>query len=407
MLSQEDRRRNVRKKLKAFLGLFAGEGTADRTRRKFFRQAVGGVVMSGSLVAARWAKWVRDRCREPFYRQRRMLAQLHSGDWDHRPPLEAYQAWVGSLVQQDTPLIVDLTDLAKPRARKMKYLALVRDGSDPGDDRGRGDRKRLVNGYWCVEVYARLAKKRVLPLVLHPYSVEDPVVLGENEQVLKAAARARAACGGRGVLVMDIGGDRGELLGPWVRQGVPFVVRMRGDRAVVLGNGSHVIVRDLAEKLVRDAGTNRPAWCTVYLPAHPGKPLALVCRQRKGFDAPLMLLSNLAVPSAVQAGNVLAYYRQRWACEEAVEFLKQGVGLEKFAVRTYESFPRLFMLAAWAMAFLTWLLLECPRLVKKAIGRRPGYREVKFVYYRVMRFLQDLMFTLPTRRKARNPPARA
>jgi hypothetical protein len=402
MLCQAERRRNVRKRLGEFLGLFAGG--ADRTRRKFFRQAVGGAVMSGSLVVARWAKWVWDRCREPFYRQRRMLDQLHSTDWDHRPLLRGYQAWVGSLVQADTPLILDLTDLAKPRARKMKYLALVRDGSD---DRSNGEPKRLVNGYWCVEVYARLGKKRVLPLVLHPYSVEDPAVLSENDQILKAAAEAREACGGRGVLVMDIGGDRGELLGPWVGQGAAFVVRMRGDRTVVLDNGARVPVRDLAEKLVREAGTDNPAWCRVYLPANPGKPLALVCRQRRGFDAPLMLLTSLAVPSAVQAGNVLLYYRQRWGCEEAVQFLKQGVGLERFAVRTYETFPRLFMIAAWAMAFLTWLLLECPRLVKKATGKRPGYRKVRFVYYRVLRFLQDLMFTLPTRRRARNPPTPA
>jgi len=40
----------------------------------------------------------------------------------------------------DTPLIIDLSDLPRPRARRLKYLGLVRDGSQDG---------RLVSGYWA------------------------------------------------------------------------------------------------------------------------------------------------------------------------------------------------------------------------------------------------------------------
>src|SRR5436190_2204789 len=79
------------------------------------------------------------------------------------------QIWA-QRIDPDTPLIVDLSDLAKPRARKLKYLSLVRDGSNDG---------KLVNGYWCLEVYAYLGKSRITPLLLHPYSIEDPAVLGE------------------------------------------------------------------------------------------------------------------------------------------------------------------------------------------------------------------------------------
>ena len=150
MLDLEARRRNVRERLAGFLGEFCGGGygyKVDKTRRKFFRQAVGAVVMSSKLVVSRWCRWVHDNCRERFYRQKRLLNQLHSADWDHAPVLRAYQQWAGRFVQPDTPLLLDLTDLAKPRARKLKYLAYVRDGSDPDH--------RLVPGYWCVQVYAR------------------------------------------------------------------------------------------------------------------------------------------------------------------------------------------------------------------------------------------------------------
>ena len=74
----------------------------------------------------------------------------------------------------DTPLIIDMTDIAKPRARKMQYVAMVRDGS----------KRNLTNGYWRLEVYAHLNKYVTIPLALHTYSIEDPNVYSENKQIL-------------------------------------------------------------------------------------------------------------------------------------------------------------------------------------------------------------------------------
>jgi hypothetical protein len=114
--------------------------------------------------------------------------------------LEEYQRTWAENVQLDTPLIVDLCDLAKPRARKLKYLALVRDGSDPDH--------RLVNGYWCVEIYAYWGKGRTTPMLLHPYSIEDPETISENAMILRCVDQVLAATDGRGVIVMDAGADR-------------------------------------------------------------------------------------------------------------------------------------------------------------------------------------------------------
>ena len=73
-------------------------------------------------------------------------------------------------IQPDTGIIIDLTYLAKPRVRKMEYLALVRDGSEG----------QLVPGYWCVDVHAYLKGKRILPLALDVFSLEDPAVGGQK-----------------------------------------------------------------------------------------------------------------------------------------------------------------------------------------------------------------------------------
>ena len=83
--------------------------------------------------------------------------------------------------------------------------------------------------------------------------------------------------------------------------------------------------------------------------------LQLVCKRIEGHDRPLMTLANLTVEDAESAGKVLSYYRRRWKCEESARFLKSELGLERFALRVYEAFGPLLLLAMLTMSFLTWL----------------------------------------------------
>ena len=81
------------------------------------------------------------------------------GDFDQRIKEALPELWL-PLIQDDTPIILDLSDLAKPLAKKMDYLATVRDGSTG----------QLVNGYWLVEIYASVGLKNPIPVLLEPFS---------------------------------------------------------------------------------------------------------------------------------------------------------------------------------------------------------------------------------------------
>jgi hypothetical protein len=59
----------------------------------------------------------------------------------------------------------------------MKYLNMVHDGSEG----------KRVMGYWCVEVSAHLKNKRILPLAMDVFSVDDPAVGGRNLQIDRTA----------------------------------------------------------------------------------------------------------------------------------------------------------------------------------------------------------------------------
>lgn len=376
MLGMDARRRNRLGEMRRFLSCFCP--ILDKTRQRFFLQATFGTLMSGSLIVAQWVRCLKDRCKCPFYTQKRLLNQLKSSDWNHQEVLSEYQRHWGSKVEVDTPIIIDLTDLAKPRARKMKYLAYVRDGSQD----------KLIPGYWCLEAYAYFNKTCIVPLLLEPYSCDDPETMSENARILRGVGQVMAATEDLGVVVMDIGGDRRELLLPWIDDTRRFVIRLKGDRHLLLPNGVRIETLQLAEHLLSQAQGGRIVWQQVFLPERPRNPLWLVVRTFAGSDRPMMLLSNLRAEDLTTAKAILLYYRQRWKCEESARLNKTALGMERFCLRTYEAFPRLMLVLMLAIGFLSWIELKQPGLIRWLCMKHPGQHRIKFGYYRLIEWLK-------------------
>ena len=356
---------------------------ADKPRKKFLRQAIGAILLSGSLIVTELTRWIHDGCSDNFYRLKRLLNHLTSTRGELTAVVRAYRCSVSKYVQPDTPVIIDLTDLAKPRARKMKYLNVVHDGSEG----------KRVMGYWCVEVYAHLKNKRILPLALDVFSVDDPAVGSRNLQIDHTVKAVNETLEGNGIWVADRGFDAINLYETWFSLNSHFVIRQRGDRCVITPNGVRIVQRDLAEHLRQKfAQAGLPTdviFSKVYLPGHR-KPLYMVASWRAGTEEPFILLTTLVVEAFEQAHQILLYYRQRWACEEASRFLKSRVGLECFRIRNYEAIKRLVTLAMLAMGFLTWILLRSKQLPDRFFRFTSCFRrKTKFVYYRLLDGLQE------------------
>ena len=356
---------------------------ADKPRKKFLRQTIGAILLSGSLIVTEFSRFIHDDCSDIFYRVKRLLNHLINPRGDLTDAIHAYRKSVSAYIQQDTPIIIDLTDIAKPRARKMKYLAQVRDGSE----------HKLVTGYWCVEVYAHLRKKRIFPLALDVYSIDDPAVGSQNLQIARTVKAVNKAVNGRGIWIADRGFDGLNIYETWFSLNCHFVVRQRGDRYVCMPNGVRIIERDLVERLrQKQAQTNLPTnivFSKVYLPDNPGA-LYLAASWRPSKEEPLILLTTMVVENIEQARHIIWYYKQRWACEEAGQFLKSRVGLECFRIRRYEAIKRLAILAMFAMGFLSWILIRRCQMSKRFYLFTSRFRKkTKFVYYRLLDGLQE------------------
>jgi hypothetical protein len=122
MLRQEVLIRKTRTRLSEFLQPVLA--AVDKPRQRFLPQVLRGVLFSGSLVMTEIGRCVRDDCSDPFHREKRLLNHLGSPEGDLTAAVRRYQQAVAAYVQPDTALILDLTDLAKPRAKKMQYLDL-------------------------------------------------------------------------------------------------------------------------------------------------------------------------------------------------------------------------------------------------------------------------------------------
>ena len=362
---------------------FIGHLTEDLTKptTKFITELLCGMLFSYNLVLTNVAARVPQQTTITGIakRFRRHLAD----DWSvPELLLSNYLRWLRRRLDTDSLFIVDLTDLAKPYAKKMENIALVRDG----------DKGTLVTGYWCIEVYA-IDKEGILwPVILWPYSLQAEGQLSENEQILKILSILDEHFGeGFGIWVFDRGFDRINLIEPFLASKRHFIIRQRGDRTVILSNGVHIRLSDLVEHLFseRDDGL---VYKKLYLVGRK-KPLYVVAYHTAGYNEPVILLTDMVAENLELSGRIRRGYLRRWDCEPSIQFLKSKIGLERFAVRRYKSMQRLVFLAGLAMAFLSFLQCRCKGICERVNDRLRYCREPKLLwFYRLVIALQEAFF---------------
>jgi hypothetical protein len=262
-------------------------------------------------------------------------------------------------IKKETLLILDPSDIQKPYAEKMPFLATVRDGSTG----------ELGPGYWtCHVIGCESNSRRMTPLYQSLWSAEAPEFESENFEILKAVDTVREATGERGIWVMDRGGDRGKLIRPFLEREMRFIVRLVGDRHL-LSKGRSVLARHLAEgcpllyaeNIVKEEKGKEKHYHLAfgYLPVklpEREEPLFLVVVTGLGTQ-PLMLLTNLPMRRNFKVlWQVVEGYLSRFLVEETIRFIKQGYNLEDLRVLDYDRLKNLVAIVL-AVAFFAGTVL--------------------------------------------------
>ena len=375
--------------------------------KKFLRDSTIGLIRCGKPVVCQMARHLPNQRTRFLSRLDRLEAHLvKQSEFDDQVKSALPEVWL-PFVHDDTPIILDLSDIAKPLAKKMDYLATIRDGSTG----------KLVNGYWLVELYASLSRKNPVPVLLEPFSHQEPYSPGQNPVVLAAVHKIFELTNKRGVLVVDRGFDGWVMFEDWLDNKYRFVARLVGKRHLLRFYGGSeqswiwqrmpVRAQQLAEqtptphrfyKLVKRHG--KPAlritqigWVNVRLPGREEE-LTLVVSRLAGNDKPMMLLTNLPVKNLADAKRVLRFYIRRWECEEGIRFLKNQANLEKIRTFRWSAIRRLVLLTVLVMTYLDWLVEEHPNICDRLVYlSQPLPDKPDFLLYRLLGGLTEAINT--------------
>ena len=375
--------------------------------KKFLRDGLVGLLRAGQPIVCQMARHLPSQ-RTKFVSRLDRLDQhlVKDSNFDNNVKATLPQVWL-PFFQDGTPIILDLSDIAKPLAKKMDYLATVRDGSN-------GD---LVNGYWLLELYASVSRKNPVPVLLEPFSHEEPYSPGQNPVILAAVHKIFELTDNRGVLVVDRGFDGWVMFEDWLDNKYRFVARLVGKRHLLRSfggseqseTGQWIPIRadELAEqtatphrfyKLIKRPGkpalrTTQIGWMKTRLPGREEQ-LTLVVSRLAGNDKPMMLLTNLPVEHVKDAKRVLRYYIRRWECEEGIRFLKSQVNLEKIRTFRWSAICRLVLLAVLVMIYLGWVVEEHPNICDRLVYlSQPLPDKPDFLLYRLLAGLTEAVNT--------------
>lgn len=342
--------KTIRKRLYSFANGIASQ-FSDSRRRRFVGEMIQGLVSAGHVHLTAIARGTSKGGGNIHAAEKRLSRNLSSEHWNAGPLAAELLRRSAAFVSDDTLIVADTTDLAKPHARHLEGLGKVHDGSDPNG--------RICRGYCVFEAHARVGGWQMFPLVVEPLKTYSGAPTTENAELLGHMLRVHEATGRKGTWVLDRGFDRRKLFGPLVQQGVAFVVRQRGDRTVQTADGR---TRILNEVVAEHPCPKPKRWPThgvtktfeVQLPEVGAEPFLVVIHwKRPQSETPLILLVSPAARKAGRLGRwFVRAYIKRWGVEDATRGIKQLFAVEGFLVRSWMAIRRLLWLVSWAFWWL-------------------------------------------------------
>ncbi len=258
-------------------------------------------------------------------------------------------------VKEQTLLLIDPSDITKKYAKKMEHLARVRDGSEG----------TIGNGYWlCAALAVECEGRDLVPLANRLWSQDAPDFKSENDEILSCIDAVSEATEGRGIWVMDRGGDRIKLFKPLIQRDLDFIFRIVGNRDLIC-NGRQRLAEKIArttllpyaETIVRKNSDGTESvkniefgFRKVKLPGLD-KQLYMVVISGFGQKPTLILTTVEARRSRKSLWWIVQAYLTRWRIEEGLRFAKQSYDLEDIRVLSYEGLRNMMGVVLLAMFF--------------------------------------------------------
>jgi len=361
-------------------------GDVSRPVRKLMLECVFGILSSGSLRLSEIGRALQEPMRLHHTQKRlsRMLSMHGEVAW-YAERLQL--SHLGPRVTEEMIVAVDAGDLNRDGSGKSEHRCRVRDG-DTGE---------IVGGYPLMTVVARDVRTgRTLPLLTRLLSSARYGFRSENWDLVSVMDQVARHLPGKRLWVVDRGGDRGELWSHWLTNGWDVLVRAANLRHWSWRGGRYK-AQEIARLLplkhrgsLRRNGKEEVRFgiTRVRLPAFPEKSLWMLV-VRHGRKEPMVLVTSQPVRGRKQGERMIWSYMDRWSCEEACRFTKQGFQAEKVQARRFAALQNLVALASLAWGFLAASQEDADTLVSRAKRQKPK-KKPAFPFYTLIRGWQRL-----------------
>jgi hypothetical protein len=339
-------------KLKEQITSFSGElsKSMKKVKKRIVRELIYGILASGSVHLTKISRVLEEEI-SLHKTHDRLCRNLGKYDLEKIIAQEILEKGAKQ-VKEESLIIIDPTEIIKPYAKKMEYLAPVRDGS----------KDVIGQGYWmCQAIATNIDGSNIIPLTSVLSSSEDPQNYGENNIILSMVEKIYLETGYNGTIVFDRGADRKLLLEKWaIRPLFNFIIRQVGNRNIRYKK-KVMLVDDLAKKVkkryretltkVVDGKLKTKdvdfGFCPVKLPGCE-RELFLVVVEGFGKKPMMLLTTHKLTWSRKKLWNIVQSYITRWKIEETIRFVKQSYQLEDIRLLTYKRIKAMisFVLAA-------------------------------------------------------------
>src|SRR5574344_21270 len=354
----------TREQLRKFLGIFSPR--FSKPKLEFLGQMLFGIQAARDTLVSEIARSLQEDILAKKT-QERLERHLRSDGLDDKVH-GSILCDAASSIHEDTLIVIDPTDVQKPYAEKMPYLAKVWDGSEGkvGDNLGYT---------LCMAIACENGCRRIVPLMLRLWSSEHPEYASENDEVCQVVGQIASATNNRGIFVYARGGDGDKLFKFYIDHGYGFIVRLVGDRNLLNWGGKTKDSQVLAETLAKQCTLKyedsvhyrshnkvhniriKYGSMPVRLPVRPEADLRLVVVKWPKGEKPMMLLTTLnAVRTRQALWPVVQGYITRWRVEDTIRFIKQSYRLEHMRLLDYQRLKNMSALVVAVAYFAAaWL----------------------------------------------------
>ena len=367
------------RRLKRSVQKVAKVGGLSDDDRELAAEIVVSIARTGKVHLSEVARRVMGHGEALIDAERSVSEQLAAKHSTFDGLLDGWLRTVAPTVKRLSYITVDGSDHAKPYGKAFEYLDRVRDASDPG--------KRIVPGYWSVQIDALDELHQMLPLVSQVFSTRAPEYKSWYDAFLRPMLKVVTRVGREHTWLFDRGFDAIDFLQSLMTMRLHWVVRQTQTRHVVLGHGELVPMHLLAAGLRKPYTTDVPyvdksshavsfasasfGFAPVRLPQIDA-PLTMLAIDI-GHNEDIVLLTNARITDADQAEQIVLAYLRRWGSEEATRAFKQLTGIEDFRVRKWESIQRLTCLAMITCGVQALMLLTRATMAARYITRVPQF----------------------------------